>query len=245
MFKLSQDRPELKNLNGKIILDHDTGRIRYNGREPVINPAFDLWVVRHGETDINLVIDENGERAFSGWSDELNEKGKRQAVTASVKLYELLKPLLMFGEEIIVITSKLSRAQHTAKAFTQYVDQKGGWLKYVEDERLNEINMGIWASKTPQELPGERPKIDRWRKKADALVTPERGENFFDLLTRTKEALRDYNQDYTGKTVVLFVHATVITAIKMNLRDENLVGETGYLAWCGHGIANAAPVKLN
>lgn len=149
----------------------------------------------------------------------------------------------------MVITSQLGRAQDTAAAFISLVKKETGiTIESVVEPLANEICYGEFDGKTPQELlPEQRILITRYRDGLDATVKYPGGESFIDLLMRAQELLSKLNSLYSGKTVVLFSHNTLLNASRVILGDRSLLDESGQIVWRGKGkmLEPAQPVLLS
>jgi len=221
-------------LDKRIILNEKTGRLKFNGDIPAVGINFALWIVRHGETEGNI------KKVFQGQSDEginqLTENGRKEASEAAEVLFTQLKDKIIAGG-VVVITSKLGRAEETAAAFINLVEHETG-IKIVslEEELANEISHGVWENQTLEQLtPAQHSLALRYRG-LDAIVRPEKsvrfiGENFIDLLIRTKELLVELNELYKNKTVVLFGHGTQFGALRALLSDRKLLDGNGWIDW--------------
>ncbi len=122
---------------GKILLDPESGRIRYGTTGPISELKSDLWFIRHGSTE--------GEEF-----NRLNKKGKEQAEYAASQLFNLLRDKIKSEKEIVVLTSPLERDQETAQFFVDLVKLKlNKDLKIVIDTGVNEAgeNFLDWIAK--------------------------------------------------------------------------------------------------
>ena len=135
----------LTKLNGRFVLDSHAGHIRYADSRPLVAPQMPLWLTRHGETHINLRRDAEG-WANSGTDDELNmltRKGRQQAQELARRLWSALQKEISTNAPIVVITSALLRAKHTAQPFLEMLKSRGLRPEVKTDPRFNEIDLGI------------------------------------------------------------------------------------------------------
>ncbi len=236
----------VQGLTGVVLMNQETGRIKFASNVPSVNLNFTLWAVRHGETKGNLT-----KGMFQGAVDEninqLTEIGIEQAKAAAELLFSQLKHRIESGEEIIVITSEFGRVRETAEAFIGLVKEETGiTIKSVIEPLCNEISFGSWDNKTADEIsPNERDLVLRYRQGLDATVHPEGGESFIDLLYRANELLSGFSGQYADKTVVLFNHGTMLSAIRVFLGDETLLDESGQIDWRENMLLNAQPELLS
>ncbi|MDD5116895.1 MAG: histidine phosphatase family protein, partial [Candidatus Omnitrophica bacterium] len=236
---------ELDDFNGSIEVNTKTGRIRFKGEGAAVKvPNIDLWVVRHGETEGNAKKFFQG--SVDGEDNQLNDNGISQAGAAAKILFGFLEKDIAAGRKPVVITSRLSRAKDTAAAFLKIVREKSGIVfDPIENELANEASFGIWENKTMEELPVLQQELAiRYRKGLDAVLRPENGESFIELLGRAKVLLSELEELYNGRTVVLFSHGILIGALRTLLADKMLLDSEGCIDWRNNGIPNAQPRLL-
>ncbi len=235
----------IKELDGKILVNTDTGRIKFAGSSHISDPQFEFWAVRHGETNANK------EGRFQGAVDEpqnqLNEEGIRQAQNAAEELFENLKDKIRQGK-VVVLTSQSGRAKTTAGYFLKTVETRLGIsIAPVEEPLLNEIAYGVWENKREEELSRDQIElVGRYRRGLDATVRAEGGESFIDLLIRSKLLVDKLNQKYKDKDVVIFGSGAQIRATKIVLGDRSMIDDNGYIDWRskGQAVPNAKPIRL-
>lgn len=161
-----------------------------------------IILVRHGETDWNLV-----KRIQGGDSDTpLNETGKRQAAS----LAERLK-----NEKITAIfSSPLQRALHTGQAIAAHHR-----LKIQELPALKEIRAGILEGRLAADFTQRFDEYmcgDGGEKK---VYTPPGGESIEDVQKRAWETITGLAAQYTDGTLVLVTHYFVIMAVVCRILD--------------------------
>lgn len=235
----------IKELDGRILVNTGTGRIKFAGSGHVSDPQFEFWAVRHGETDANK------EGRFQGAVDEpqnqLNEEGIRQAQNAAEELFESLKDKILKGR-VVVLTSQLGRAKATADYFLKTVETRLGIsITPIEESLLNEIAFSAWENKREEELSRDQIElVGRYRRGLDATVRAEGGESFIDLLIRCKLLIDKLNQKYRNKDVVIFGSGTHIRAVKVALGDRSMLDDKGYIDWRSkdQAVPNARPIRL-
>jgi len=154
-----------------------------------------LFLVRHGEARGNV------ERVFHGYTDsDLTENGKQQ-VQRAVKRLE---------NEIIdcFYSSDLKRARQTAEAIAEL---RG--LSVKTDERLREINGGLWENVPWDDLPARFPEsYMHWVDTPYLLQMPD-GEGMQAFYDRLVEAVNDIIRLHTGQTICIASHGTAIRVL--------------------------------
>lgn len=148
-----------------------------------------IYVVRHGETDVNL------KNQVNGWNDDdINENGINQAKSAREKMQNV--------DYDLVISSPLTRTRHT----TQIVNYKNADVIY--DERILELD-----AKAFTKFPVENLDCDDWwnlkRKKdyGDA-------ETVLHLLDRVYQFLKEIKTKYPDKNIMIVTHGGVCKAVQ-------------------------------
>lgn len=147
-----------------------------------------IYVVRHGETNINL---ENKINSLN--NDDLNETGINQAINVGEKLKKI--------DYDIIICSPLERTKHTANL----LNCKNAPILF--DERLLERDFGIYTKYPidkidPNDLWSINPKQDY--KDAETVDS---------LLKRVFDFLEDIKNKYNNKNIVLVTHGGTSKAI--------------------------------
>lgn len=119
-----------------------------------------LLLVRHGETEWNRVS------RFQGGIDvPLNEKGRQQAQQAGEFLQDV--PINF------AVSSPMLRPKETAEIILQFHPN----VKLDLEEKLKEINHGLWEGKLESEIKEEYGELLReWQNSPDTVQMPE-GEN--------------------------------------------------------------------
>ncbi len=147
-----------------------------------------LYVVRHGQTDKNVLglVQGNTE-------SDLTEKGKEEAKA----LQELVSTL----DIDVVVSSPLRRALDTAKLITNN--------KYdiIVDERLIERDYGLSEGKPVD----EELTIKYWDFKLNTDINEV--EKIKDLMFRITEFIEDMRNKYEDKNVLVVAHSAILRAI--------------------------------
>lgn len=163
-----------------------------------------IILVRHGETTWNR------EGRYQGQIDTpLSERGVAQGKAVA----EALKNIPID----LCYTSPLSRSHDTAKFCMAYHD-----APLYTDERLLEINHGLWEGKLASEIAGDYPEmLEAWRTEVVGVTMPE-GENITEVCERSMAAFRDYAAKHEGKTILVVAHDAVNKAVLCDMLDIGL-----------------------
>lgn len=175
------------------------------------------YLVRHGEADHNLEGIVDSDDKFS-----LTERGKRQIEKIARKLG---------NKDIeIIYSSPYKRAKETAEIIAK---QTGA--KVITDKRLAEINMGIFNGRPIKEYHRfYKTLYEKWMKK------PPGGENLTEVLRRGMDFLKEVNQKYRNKNIVLVGHGDPLWVLEGAMRgyDHKTIIERGKEFYLGLGEVN-------
>ncbi len=151
-----------------------------------------LIIARHAESEWNVL------GKYQGLKDpDLTDRGIKQA--------ELLAHELRKENPDIVITSPLKRTYKTAEIIANHVG-----LEPVKEDRIIEIDHGIWSGMLVEEVKQKFPEqFDLWINEPHK-VRFEEGESLEDVFNRVKNFLQELNTMYKGKTVVIVSHTVPI-----------------------------------
>ncbi|MDD5145640.1 MAG: class I tRNA ligase family protein [Candidatus Pacebacteria bacterium] len=160
------------------------------------------FVIRHGESY------KNKKDVLSCWPEKtpfnLTEKGKVQIATVAKKLKNK-KIDLIFSSDIL-------RTKQTAEIIAKDLN-----LKVKLDKRLREINIGILNGKKQKDA------FDFWGKSTLSpieytqkrfQVTPPEGENYADVEKRMLSFMKEMENKYQGKNILLVSHQRPITLLE-------------------------------
>jgi len=152
-----------------------------------------LYCVRHGESTYNV------EGRLQGQSDtRLSPLGLQHATAIAATLSRL--------EIDAVYSSPLSRARETAQPLADALK-----LPVVFDDRLKEINIGVFQGTLAAELSDRFPEeAARWRSQDPDFRIPG-GESRRDLMLRAKAAFEEIHAS-THRQVVVVAHGGVLAA---------------------------------
>jgi alpha-ribazole phosphatase len=148
-----------------------------------------LILVRHGHTIYNE------ENRYQGQSDiPLNEKGLEQA--------KLLRKRFKNEKIEIIFSSDLKRAFQTAEEIV-----KGRNIKIIKDERLREINYGVFEGLNVEEIKSKYNEIlENWWNQPFKTRIPK-GEKLKDLEKRVSQFLKEIFNKYKHKNVMIVSHS--------------------------------------
>jgi len=150
-----------------------------------------LFVVRHGETDLNV-----SELACGVSEAKLTEKGRMQAQNLASRLKEDKAK----NNITTIYVSPLKRARDTAAYIEQALQ-----LTAIPDARLHEIDFGDFEGK-----PWNNPEFLYIHK--NPFLTFPAGESFAKVAHRAYSIIEDVKHKHTGDGNILFVCHGVMTA---------------------------------
>lgn len=147
-----------------------------------------LYVVRHGQTDINL-----NNQINSINDEDLNETGISQAL----KLKEYIKDI----DYDLIICSPLKRAIHTAEIIN--INNK----KIIIDERIIERNAGVFTKQSLDNIDSN----DWWN------TNPKRdyrdAETVSNVINRVNNFIDDIKKKYIDNNILIVTHGGVSKVI--------------------------------
>lgn len=166
---------------------------------------LNLYITRHGETKWNT------EGRLQGWlNSPLTEKGIRQGqqLHQAVKMYDIQK----------IYSSPSERALKTA------ISAKGKLDVEIElMDELKEMNMGQWEGKTLDQIKEREPENfeNYWLR--PHLFVKNTGENFDEMLARTKRALDKIVQENPEGNVLIVTHGVTLKALMSHYSSEGFI----------------------
>lgn len=163
-----------------------------------MNPTH-LVLLRHGLTDWNA------QGRIQGHADEpLNAVGREQARAASEALRQA--PLAA------IYSSDLQRARLTAE-----IIGAPHALEPIVDERLREINCGLWEGKTWVEVNRAHPEIQGHYAAGIDFRRGETGESITEMVERAIPAARGIVAAHPGQVVLAVAHGLLIQRLAQSL----------------------------
>lgn len=159
-------------------------------------PKNEYWVMRHGEATNNtseVLNSYNSGKTNS--THHLTNKGCEQ-VEKSVNNILKIKPDIIFA-------SPLLRTMETAEIVLRGLGLGKECL--VVDERIREMDVGVWEGKSVRDFAKEFENFDDEERFVRA---PEGGENYADIKKRMGDFLYDLENKYSGKKILIITHET-------------------------------------
>lgn len=161
-----------------------------------------FYFIRHGESIANQ---QNRLCGHADW--DLTELGREQAQCTARLFHNVPVDA--------VLSSDLSRAQHTAQAVAEMKD-----LTVETDPGFREISIGPWEGQLEEDVKAQIPEeLAAWRKELKHLPG---GESIRQLYDRVSASLDRAAVKYAGKRVVVVSHATPIRVLTCVLSGKPL-----------------------
>ena len=143
-----------------------------------------LYFARHGQTQANV------EKRFSGFKDTpLTQLGLAQAASVG----HILKRELGAADGYAFVASPLARAIATMRIARETMGLPPDG--FATDNRLKEINLGIWDQLTDQEARAISPVLFEARGNDKWHVRVPGGENYAEVASRLTEWVRELKHD--------------------------------------------------
>ena len=166
-----------------------------------------ILLIRHGQTDANL------HHIVQGQSDtSLNETGRRQAKKVAMELKEYKANL--------IISSDLKRAKETA-----YIISKECKIPIIFDERLREMNLGMWEGKSFEEVMNQ-PSSEIWEKTPSKWKI-EGSETLKEVQERMVSAIQEFSEKYGD--IIVVSHGIAISTFVIYVKGISLDSMWDYL----------------
>lgn len=148
-----------------------------------------ICLLRHGETAYNA----EGNKYCGRTDVDLTEKGLSQAK----RMNELLRDYNFDA----IFSSPLHRAKLTAQIAS------GRPEDVMTDDRLIEVDFGLWEGRTPEEFQAEDPESwNNWLNDPENNKAGRRGESAREVLQRLNSFYQDILKNYDGKTILIVGH---------------------------------------
>jgi len=166
---------------------------------------LNIYITRHGETQWNT------EGRLQGWlNSPLTEKGilQGQKLNHAVNMYDIKK----------IYSSPSERALKTA------ISAKGKLAVEIElMDELKEMNMGQWEGKTLAQIKEREPENfeNYWQR--PHLFIKNTGENFDEVLSRTKKALDRIIKENPSGNVLIVTHGVTLKALMSHFSSEGFI----------------------
>jgi len=168
-----------------------------------------IYLIRHGQTIWNA------EGRYQGQlNSPLTKKGEEQAKANGEKLLKYLKST----DEFAFYSSPLGRASSTAKIIADIIGFDKD--KIVFDDRIQEVNYGIFEGKTKQYCQSELKEQFESREANKWSYTLEGGESYETVTIRLKEWLATLD---SNRPIVMVAHEMInrtLRGIYLGLENE-------------------------
>ena len=155
----------------------------------------ELWLVRHGESKGNTGGILQGQKDYP-----LSDHGRQQAAAIAGRLRK---------ERLIACyCSDLERAKETAEIISALAG-----LDPVIDERLREIDVGLWSGLTSEQIAARHGDEWRsWQQRRDPQHKRGGGESYHDLTSRVVPAFNELAARHPGGRVLIVTHGGSLNA---------------------------------
>ena len=166
-----------------------------------------IYIVRHGKSESNKI-----NTLFNGnYDDNLTEQGLSQAKALGILFREFKLDVLF--------SSPLKRAVQTAQEISNSHIKS---LPIITDDRLTELNPGIFDGLTYDEIMAKYKAIfeDRKRDKLNYIIPG--GESYVMLRDRLDSFLREVYSKNAGSSILIVTHATAIKLFLLLLTSKSL-----------------------
>ena len=163
-----------------------------------------IYIVRHGQTEWNLP----GKTQGHGNSD-LTPKGIEQA--------ELLADSMTKYPIDYIYSSDLGRAYQTAEIIGNKLS-----IEVEKTEALREMNFGTWEGRIIKDIIEEDPELYKmWRNEPHLAKIPQ-GETLSQIKERTDAFIKEINEKYDGKHIVLVTHSLCARIMLLSFLDSDV-----------------------
>lgn len=163
-----------------------------------------IYIVRHGQTEWNIL----GKTQGHGDSN-LTAKGREQA--------ELLAESMTKYPIDYIYSSDLGRAYQTAEIIGNKLN-----IEIEKTEALREMNFGTWEGRVIKDIMEEDPDLyRRWRNEPHLAQIPQ-GETLYQIKERTDAFIKEINEKYDGKHIVLVTHSLCARIMLLSFLDSSV-----------------------
>ena len=163
-----------------------------------------IYIVRHGQPEWNLL----GKTQGHGNSD-LTPKGIEQA--------ELLADSMTKYPIDYIYSSDLGRAYQTAEIIGNKLN-----IEVEKTEALREMNFGTWEGRIIKDIIEEDPELYKmWRNEPHLAKIPQ-GETLSQIKERTDAFIKEINEKYDGKHIVLVTHSLCARIMLLSFLDSDV-----------------------
>ena len=163
-----------------------------------------IYIVRHGQTEWNLL----GKTQGHGNSD-LTPKGIEQA--------ELLADSMTKYPIDYIYSSDLGRAYQTAEIIGNKLN-----IEVERTEALREMNFGTWEGRIIKDIIEEDPELYKMLRNEPHLAKIPQGETLSQIKERTDAFIKEINEKYDGKHIVLVTHSLCARIMLLSFLDSDV-----------------------
>jgi len=121
------------------------------------------------------------------------------------------------SREFLIVASPRRRAQQTAAAIAAIAD-----AEIVTSHEFDEVDFGEWSGRTFLEL-ADDPGWRHWNEQRSSARTPA-GESIAAIQQRVLRHLRQLQDEYPGRPIVIVTHAEVIRAVVLHWLQASVDG---------------------
>lgn len=184
------------------------------------------YICRHGESENNadMIVS-----SVASNPHHLTLNGKKQAEEAGKWLSD--KKIDM------ILVSPFVRTKETAEIVSKII--KLDKSKVVIDNRLHEINAGIWNGKNFNDFVKHFAHANRFTDR------PEGGENYADIKKRVGDFIYDIENRYSSKNILIISHDTPLFLLDSVAQGLNRVQSIALRGSVDHYNKNGKPRKLD
>lgn len=162
-----------------------------------------IFITRHSKTLWNQ------EKRLQGWQDSpLTKQGIKDAY--------LLKERIKDISIDYCFSSPIKRAKMTSEILFEQV---------IYDERLKEMNFGIYEGKKITDILNDQQYSDLWNH-PDEKTKLSGGESYLDVQTRLRDFIDDIYQQHHDKTIFMTIHGMlfiILHGLMLNYKTSELV----------------------
>jgi broad specificity phosphatase PhoE len=157
----------------------------------------ELWLIRHGQTDWNLIGRWQGQVPYA---PGLNDLGHAQALA--------VRDQLMDKHFSAIYTSDLLRARQTADLIAEPLG-----LTVILEPRLREMNLGAWEGMLSSDIEVQYPYEIEKRKKDPLHAHTPNGESLLEVSGRVIEAINEITSKHPDRSVLVVSHGVSLAVI--------------------------------
>lgn len=167
-----------------------------------------LYLTRHGQTEWNLL------GKYQGWlNSPLTDRGKM----AAKQLGERLEKVKFQA----VYSSDLGRAVETTKALNRKET-------VILDERIREIDLGIWSGLSYHEAPKAYPELYHQYIYEPLAYQPQKGESLLEFYERVETFVKMLDKQHPNDTVLVVCHGITLIMLQLVLNGQTVEKKLDY-----------------